>query len=509
MKRLIFILMITCSALLVTNNLQAADKVSTDAAQRVAQNWLALVLENKGHFGHCQTAEVGKMFEFKRDDRLLGYLFQVEPRGFIVVSLYEVLAPVKAWSGSCDLDPASDEGFTGLLKDGLEGVLDAIEQTAGPIDTLDLDEIGKHLEIDYRVAWGQLSEAPGVFANQQLTGGKKMNYEEGDILLDSWWSQDPPYNDDCPNMSCSWPDYNNFNQNAVVGCVATAGAQIMRYWNWPPYGQGSPYSDTYDWINMLDQYVFHWTPTPGFYDHSGNPVTQAQIDAVAELSAEVGQAVGMSYSCTASGAYTYDMEGVYENSYRYSPACHKRNRSDYGNAIDWFNNLKTQFNANRPVHYRVKGHSIVGDGWLETGNPVLRQYHMNYGWDDGYNGWYTLDALHLGGINEEYVLQDILPACYLGATLSGTYAKQSFPYRYVDRDTACSGSATFSAGQKIQFLPEVDMKCTSTTGGSIRILGAPSSSTLLFTRGDQTRGMKILNGAVKMHKEGSIMFPDS
>jgi hypothetical protein len=34
----------------------------------------------------------------------------------------------------------------------------------------------------------------------------------------------------------------------------------------------------------------------------------------------------------------------------------------------------------------------VCDGWQET--DLLKQYHMNYGWDDGHTAWYTMDALY-------------------------------------------------------------------------------------------------------------------
>ena len=60
----------------------------------------------------------------------------------------------------------------------------------------------------------------------------------------------------------------------------------------------APYSDTYDWPNMIDDCI--WNQTLSLWeDHNHNPltVTQAQIDAVAELSHEIGVAVGMDYGC--------------------------------------------------------------------------------------------------------------------------------------------------------------------------------------------------------------------
>jgi hypothetical protein len=250
-------------------------------------------------------------------------------------------------------------------------------------------------------------------------------------------------------------------------------------------------------------------------DEKGNPLTQANLDAVAELSSEVGQAVDMQYcqqppqnSCESS-AFTYDMEGVYENQYRYSTVSNEQDRSAY-TAVNWFTLLKTQFNLNRPVHYRIWKHSIVADGWREqtVGGNIVRAYHMNYGWDDSYNAWYTLDGLYYpagGSTSDEYVVTDIYPAQALGNSLAGTYTLQAFPYRYFDRDTA-GNSATFSAGQYLQFLHGVKATCNSGTGNSIRVEGTSSALTRVFTRGDPSRGIHIHAGTLKMDPGGSLRF---
>ena len=51
-------------------------------------------------------------------------------------------------------------------------------------------------------------------------------------LMTTRWNQSPYYNKFCPYDSVH-------GGHAVVGCVATAMAQIMRYWQYPAYGQGS------------------------------------------------------------------------------------------------------------------------------------------------------------------------------------------------------------------------------------------------------------------------------
>ena len=124
---------------------------------------------------------------------------------------------------------------------------------------------------------------------------------------------------------------------------------------------------------------------------------------------------------------------------------------------------------------------------------------------DGNNTGYTLDALRLGDRRKEKMLESIYPAQALGHSLSGTYARKSFPYRYFDRD-ATGDSTTFEAGQNLQFLPDITVTCTSATGNSIRFEGSSSQNTRLFTRGDRTKGIRIYDGSVKLNRYGSVQF---
>ena len=502
---------IVCLAIMGTGLPVRAQMATMDEALTVATNWITVIIRKKGDWGGSETAEVDEIREFKRGNRVVGYFCRVKPSGYIVISLRKELAPVKAYSAKTDLDPGSEEGMADLLKGGMERVLNRIEQQIGPVKSAGTEELTGILEIDYRGAWEELQgdvktlkeEPEGDMGTpkEELkgdeespeddleSGGEETNYQEGDMLLSSDWHQGPPYNNDCPWLGCG-----NSNGRAVVGCVATAGAQIMRYWNWPRYGVGSLYSDTYDWPNMMDTVT---TTSPA-----------AQQAAVAELSHEVGVAVDMDYGCTGSSASTYDMEDVYEDHYRYSTACTSKDRSSYS-AVDWFNIMKAEFNANRPVQYKVPGHSIVGDGWQEIGSTPVRQYHMNYGWDNSYTTWYTLDALYLGDLDEEYMLENIYPAQALGSFINGTYSKNAFYYRYFDREVS-GHSATFEAGQRLQFLPNIRLRCSSTLG-PIRFEASSSSSTYtrLFTRGDITRGVCMYNNAnsaIKMNYNGSIRF---
>lgn len=481
MKKTVIITLIACLTIVgLTSPVRAQpvpEMVTIDEARTVAQNWIALIIQREGSWGGSETAELDKVQEFKRGERVLGYFGAVKPQGFIVISLRKELAPVKAHSAVGDLDPESDEGMADLIKGGMERTLDAIEAQLGPLESVRTEDLENILEIDYRQSWGELGVDVATFRQLLSSDAIRMNYGGGDPpLLSSAWHQGPPYNDDCPLMGCG-----NSNGRAVVGCVATAGAQIMYYWAWPPV--------PYDWPNMRDTVT---TSSP-----------QAQIDAVAELNYNVGVAVEMDYGCSGSGADTDDMVDVYML-HLYATNVNVVDRDDFSYA-EWINRIKSDLNVNRPLQYRIPGHSIVIDGWRENGGGT--EFHINYGWGGTNTAWYTLNTIPgTGDPDEEYMVEDIFPAPVFWGSVSGTYPLESFSFRYFDRDTT-GDSATFESGQNLQFLPGITVTCTSTTGGSIRFEGTSTDHTVLFTRGDTSQGILISEGVVKLRQGGSIKFP--
>jgi len=464
-------------------------------ALTVANSWIARIMETEGYWGGYDRAEVEYIQEFTRNGRVIGYFCRVNPVGFIVVSLRKELAPVKAYSAECNLDPESNEGMADLLKMKMEGLLDAIEQ---PIRLFGVDagaDVQGLLEIDYRPAWDKLCGEVKAFSGEFEFFQATDSVSQVGPLLSSSWHQGEPYNLLCPESDdCG---------HCSVGCVALAGAQIMRYWAWPPEGVGYPYNDTYDWLNMPDKAESSWSDD------------DARVKAVAELCYEIGDAVKMQYCLKGcdSGANIYDMNDAYGEYFHY----HKYGilkRADYWEI--WLDDIQGQLKANRPIHYRYVGHHLVLDGWREDGDTAMRQYHMNYGWglncDDpqGCNTWYSLDPLYdSDNPNEEKIIADVYPAPALSDDLidNWTYPKEQFNYRYFDQD-ANGVNVTFAKGQNLQFLPRVKVECI---GGSIEFRGESSNETRLFSiKGTATGGKVaeawIYNGEIRLYQGGSIKF---
>lgn len=225
--------------------------------------------------------------------------------------------------------------------------------------------------------------------------GQKGNPERSiaPLLERNAWGQSEPYNALCPTVQ---------RQRSVVGCVATAMAQVMKYHEYPSQGMGSVAyttatnhiplqhdlsADTLAWGEMLDAY------NVGTY-------TNRAAQAVATLMYDCGLSVQMDYCTNAqggSGAYQYDLLPGFIERFGYDPDASLAIRS-YCTTEDWHDLLQRELNALRPVNYSGVstsdgGHSFVIDGYRQSTDATYPDYHVNWGWDGSCNGYYQIADL--------------------------------------------------------------------------------------------------------------------
>ena len=183
--------------------------------------------------------------------------------------------------------------------------------------------------------------------------------DEGVLLKTANWGQDTPYNADCPNMGES---------NAPTGCVATAMAIVMKYHNWP---------ETYNW-DAMPMEITEENPAP-------NP-------ELARLMKDAGEAVYMAYGANESGANMNWVGHKMQQVFKYSPDCQFITSQNF-TSDKWLSLLKENVDAGNPVIYQgtnkelSMNHAFIVDGYNKEG------YHVNWGWDGWFNGYYALDAL--------------------------------------------------------------------------------------------------------------------
>ncbi len=224
-------------------------------------------------------------------------------------------------------------------------------------------------------------------------------------LTKSFWGQDQPFNDDAPEM--------HDGVRAVVGCVATAMAQIMYYHQWPKKGMGA-YSyipkvynkslsvdfsqSTYDWGKMTDKYPIRY-----FKDAQGAVVKEPKYSAqsakaVAKLMYDLAVSVSMDFNTSSAGgssASTFNMAQALNKYFDYTTRNINRRHSSYNQFIQI---IKRELKAKHPLVLSGaeldSGHAWVVDGYDE--NDYL---HCNWGWDGVANGYYNLNfmiPLHTG-----------------------------------------------------------------------------------------------------------------
>lgn len=326
--------------------------------------------------------------------------------GFVIVSADDRVQPILAYSPNSPIDtvtlPCNTNGALHLYNKQIQN---CIEKNIVPTP-------------DITSQW-QFYASGGNFDNENDARVELRHvYLESSArrgvgpLLTTIWNQSPLYNNLCP------VDRTNGGYS-VVGCVATAMSQVMKYWNHPRRGRGSntycdsSYADvgtvtadfgntTYDWAHMPDELT------------SG--CTNTELMATATLCFHCGAAVNMMYSSNMSGAITTCFspndtsypcaENALKRFFRYSPSLHGIDREDYPISSDWDSIIKAELNAGRPILYSGfdtmpggGGHAFVCDGYDNAVSLGLTgtYFHFNWGWGGHYNGYFTTNNLEPSG----------------------------------------------------------------------------------------------------------------
>lgn len=290
-------------------------------------------------------------------------------KGFVIISADDRVAPILGYSFS--------NAFS--TKDMPEHVHKWLNDYEKQIDWLSEHHVGPTKEIQRK--WNALLNAD--------IATKSQNIPVVGPLVTTKWNQKQYYNDQCPY-------YNG--AHVLVGCVATATAQVMKYWNHPTSGHGS-HSYTWNAQTLSADFgntTYNWAEMP---DCLNNYSTASQVDAVAKLSYHVGVALEMNYSNVGSSAFTYRERGldpsaetILQTHFKYSNDIHTIFYSDMSDA-QWKAILKDELNNGRVIIYDGRdprgGHAFVCDGY-DTDDL----FSFNWGWGGSNDGFYAIGALN-------------------------------------------------------------------------------------------------------------------
>lgn len=335
-----------------------AKPVNVETAQKVA----VAFMKSKGYSQTDKLVDVTAQTSFREF-----YIFAAADSGFVLVSADDCVVPILGYSTSSHFE----------TKEILDHVREWLDDYESGIRFC-RENFGGNEESDW---------------SYYLNGTIPSPLRESAVspLLTTTWNQSPYYNNQCPYD-------NSYGRRAVCGCVATATAQIMKYWNHPASGYGSySYTSNYGLLSADFNTTYAWSSMPNSLSASSS---SAQVNAVAKLIYHVGVAVEMDYTANSSGAYTLNCcadlrpstETALMQYFKYRPDMVYISKSNYTDA-QWSTLLRTELDQSRPILYSGRdassGHAFVCDGYNNNG-----MFHFNWGWGGYCDGYYTLGALN-------------------------------------------------------------------------------------------------------------------
>ena len=371
-----------------------ANNITADAARSAATNFLS-----RHTAGTLRAPATGDLKLIHAEASTVSheastyYAFNIEGGGWIIIAGEDRASQVLGYSDKGQLD-------YNRLPDGFKALMSGFKE-----------------EIEYLQAHPELTMTPALRA----TGGTSV-----EPLIKTYWGQEEPYDWQCPVYQ---------GEYCVVGCIATAMAQVMYYWKYPTsspelnsyycYDISQTVSalpeTTFDYSKMLPSYC-HWD-----WDNSllvQDTYTDEQAQAVAKLGRYCGQAVHMGYSPEGSGAYTSDQLSAMKK-FGYNSSAREVERSswwgsEYYTTAQWEAMVKESLDKRQPILYSASdpaagGHAFICDGYNTEG-----LLHFNFGWYGTCDGWYVStalnmthrdgDALHFN--SNHSMLLDVVPPTY-------------------------------------------------------------------------------------------------
>ena len=269
------------------------------------------------------------------------YVFNNDAGGFVIIAGDDAVTPVLGYTSTGSFDAEN-------LPDGLKDLLKSYERQIA--------------------ALGDKYVANQTATRAAFTGEK--------LLKTAEWNQYAPFNKYTPN-------------NYVTGCVATAGAIVMKHHGYPAKGTGS---HSYTWngktLTANFEHDYDWASMPAKYDGTND----AAFDGVARLMSDLGVAVEMQYAKNGSGAYIGNMISALQTYFGYSKLTYLASIDDM-EAEAWNAKLRGEIDANRPILYSASdasagGHSFIIDGYKNE------SFSVNWGWGGYCDGFYQIGALN-------------------------------------------------------------------------------------------------------------------
>ncbi len=308
---------------------------------------------------------VVKTYTVAEEGRNLYYVFDIAPEGFVIVSAEDAIRPILGYSFE-DSYKAEDQA-------------PAFQYWMGQYKN-----VIKTVRAQRKVANEGIAAEWELYASP-LT--QKSSEKSVAALVLTKWNQGMYYNYYCPQHPTG-PD-----GRCYTGCVATAMAQIMKFWEYPASGFGShSYEHAYFGTIAADFSAANTNGVDG-YDWAGMTVygTNTSKEAIGELMFHCGVSVDMNYTPLSSGSFTELCVDALKNYFHYRSTITILDQADY-TWFDWKYILVDNLDEGKPVLYSGSG-GTGGHAWVCDGYQDTSAFHMNWGWGGSNNGFFDVTNL--------------------------------------------------------------------------------------------------------------------
>ena len=362
------------------------------------------------------------------------WVVRLSPSGYIVFSGDTAAEPVVAFSANDYAEPPDDSPFGALLSVANENALKSGAKStvnASPANLLKSASLASVASLassassatstvaDRRAAkWEELLGIRASSASAANTTANASSIKMASLLmttslsdslttetvnvepfLATTWNQWQPYNDYAPVYSTGENDI--YRGRCPCGCVATAYAQILKYWEWPkrleesltythnaydssgalyPFQLRLDGSVPFDWSGMQDSYGRPDGATD--YDWRG-ALAESNRYAVARLVLYADVLSKMNFRPSGSGSNISIASGAnpwYDSEYF--------QRTNAASDDDFFARICENLKGGIPVAVAIPGHQVVAHGWKSSSDGTTYLY-LNYGWGGSNDGYFS------------------------------------------------------------------------------------------------------------------------
>ena len=307
-------------------------------------------------------------------DRL--WIVSLEPSGYIVFSGSDLADPIVSFSQKVFTEPDEQSpayAYLARVNDGISR----------------LEEASKNMARHER--WVQLLQSSQKLLLSATPDTPSKEAVVVEPFLETHYNQWVPYNDFCP-VRLSETDMNVYRGRSPCGCVATAAAQMFKYFEWPSridtsttfeHGfQGTNLVETIYPIRFNGYVPMQWSGISNSYD-------TWSVDARGEVAESIRYPIARLLLWMDSMAH---MHFAAESGANYGEIA--KNASDWYTRGHWVNVTNKQVLADLkegvPLQTMVQGHAIVAHGWASDGDNSY--IYLNFGWGGSSDGYYNIDS---------------------------------------------------------------------------------------------------------------------